>query len=382
MFYFDNAASTKPYDEVIDYYVQISKNIYANPSALHKFGYEAAKLVEEAKEKLLSMYNLKDYDVVFTSGATESANLAIKGTIGKYEDITKTHIVTTGIEHACVTQPCLYLENKGSKVSFLRVNSFGKIDIDELKNVLNKNTKLVSIIWVNNENGIIQDIKAIAETVKEVSPQALLHLDATQGFGKISAGLSVADLISVSAHKFHGLKGIGALFIKKGVSLNCVEHGGGQQNGLRSGTINAPMIAALGKTCELTNVSSTYQILKERQHYLYKAIENVFGDDVINSRIFEDDYAPHILSVSFPSLKGEVLLHMLESNDIYVSTSSACSSHKKNKSVLANLGFSQERITGTLRLSISEFTTEEEIDFLVEKLDEAVGTLKILRGKR
>ena len=382
MYYFDNAASTKPYDEVIDYYAQISKNIYANPSALHKFGYEAAKLVEEAKEKLLSVYNLKDYDAVFTSGATESANLAIKGTIEKYEDITKTHIVTTGIEHACVTQPCLYLEERGVKVSFLGVDSFGRIDISELENVLNKNTKLVSIIWVNNENGIIQDIKAIAETVKSVCPQALLHLDATQGFGNIPADLSVADLISVSAHKFHGPKGIGALFIKKGVSLNCVEHGGGQQNGLRSGTINAPMIAALGKTCELTDVFSTNRVLKERQRYLYGALEKTFGSDVINSRIFESDYAPHILSISFPSLKGEVLLHMLESSDIYVSTSSACSSHKKIKSVLANLGFTQEKITGTLRLSISEFTTEEEIDFLVKKLDEAVGTLNLLRGKK
>ena len=382
MYYFDNAASTKPYKEVIDYYAQVAQNIYSNPSALHKFGYEAAKLTEDAREKLLAVYELKDYEVVFTSGATESANLAIKGTIERFEDISKTHIITTGIEHACVTQPCLYLEGRGAKVSFLGVDRYGKIELDELKNAINKNTKLISIIWVNNENGIIQDIKKISETIKSISPQILLHIDATQGFGKVPADLSVADLISISAHKFHGPKGIGALFIKKGISLNCVEHGGGQQNGLRSGTINAPMIAALGKTCELTDISSSYRILREKQQYLYGALVKKFGEDVINSHIYENGYAPHILSVSFPSLKGEVLLHMLEANDIYVSTSSACSSRKKIKSVLANLGFSHEKITGTLRLSISEYTTEEEIDFLVSKLAEAVETLSLLRGKK
>lgn len=380
IYYFDNAASTKPYPEVISYLSELLETEYANPSALHKFGYEVSKLTDTASENLKRLYKLNNFDVIFTSGATESVNMAIKGTVARFSDITKTHIITTPIEHACVSETFSYLASKGVGTSYVKIDKFGKIDIDDLKSKITDKTKLVSVIWVNNETGIIQDIEKIAKAIKEKNHSVLFHIDATQGFGKISGDISCADLISISAHKFHGPKGIGALFVKKGVNLNCVLHGGGQQNNLRSGTINAPMIAAMGKACELINIENINSELSSLQKYLYDKIEENFGKDVINTLIYDSNYAPHIMSLSFTSLKGEVILHMLEDKNIYVATSSACSAHKKKKSVLENLGFSSERIGGTIRISLCEFTTKDEIDYLVANLTYAVNLLKNLRG--
>ncbi|MCR4895081.1 MAG: cysteine desulfurase [Eubacteriales bacterium] len=378
--YFDNAASTKPYDEAVELYAKLLTTEYANPSALHSFGYEAMKLVEAAKKEVTSIHDLKDFEPIFTSGATESVNLAIKGTIDKFADIRRTHIITTGIEHACVTNTCLYLEEKGASVTYLPTDSLGKIDTALLTDAINEHTKIVSVIWVNNETGIVQDIEAICRAVKAKDPGILVHLDATQGFGKIPQDLSCADLISVSAHKFHGMKGIGILYIRKGVHINGIMKGGGQQDDLRSGTINAPMIAALGKTVSMTDpvrISAAMLPVRDR---LYDSLTEAFGEDAVNSKIRQADYAPHILNVSFPGLKGEVILHMLEQKGIYISTSSACSSRKKKKSVLEHMGFSQERINGTIRISISEFTTLEEADCLIAELKSAVELLKGLRG--
>ena len=378
--YFDNAASTKPYDEAVELYAKLLSTEYANPSALHSFGYEAMKLVEAAKKEVTSIHNLKDFEPVFTSGATESVNLAIKGTIDKFADIKKTHIITTGIEHACVTNTCLYLEEKGASVTYLPTDSLGRIDTGRLTDAINEHTKIVSVIWVNNETGIVQDIDAVCRAVKARDRSILVHLDATQGFGKIPQDLSCADLISVSAHKFHGMKGIGVLYIKKGVHINGVMKGGGQQDDLRSGTINAPMIASLGKTVSMTDPVKVNAVMLPLRDMIYDRLTASFGEEAVNSKIRQADYAPHIINVSFPGLKGEVILHMLEDNGIFISTSSACSSRKKKKSVLEHMGFSQERINGTIRISISEFTTEEEVDLLIDELESAVDLLKALRG--
>lgn len=380
IYYFDNAASTKPYSEVITYLSELLENEYANPSALHKFGYEASKLTDIANEKLKAVYNLNNYDVIFTSGATESVNQAIKGTIERFSDITKTHIVTTPIEHACVTETFAHLEAKGVNASYVKIDKFGKLNIEDLKSKITDKTKLVSVIWVNNETGIVQDIAQISKAIKEVNPSTVFHIDATQGFGKINADLSCADMISISAHKFHGPKGIGALFVKKGINLSAILQGGGQQNNLRSGTINTPLIAAMGKACEQINIPNINSTLSELQKYLYGKIKDTFGEEVINTRIYDSNYAPHIMSLSFNGLKGEVILHMLEDKDIYVATSSACSAHKKKKSVLENLGFPTERINGTIRISLCEYTTKAEIDYLVENLITSVNLLRKLRG--
>ncbi|MBO4360068.1 MAG: aminotransferase class V-fold PLP-dependent enzyme, partial [Eubacteriaceae bacterium] len=288
--------------------------------------------------------------------------------------------ITTGIEHACVTNTCGYLEDKGAAVTYLSADSLGRIDIEELKSSINEHTKIVSVIWVNNETGIVQDIESVCRAVKERDSRILVHLDATQGFGKIPQDLSCADLVSVSAHKFHGMKGIGILYIKKGVHINGIMMGGGQQDGLRSGTINAPMIAALGKTVTMTDPKKVSSAMLPIRDALYGRLCEAFGEEALNSRIRQAAYAPHILNVSFPGLKGEVILHMLEDKGIYVATSSACSSRKKKNSVLENMGFSQERINGTIRISISEFTTEEETDMLMSELKGAVTLLRGLRG--
>ena len=280
----------------------------------------------------------------------------------------------------CRLNTCTFLEDKGAKVTYLPTDSLGRIDIGELENSINEHTKIVSVIWVNNETGIVQDIEAVCRAVKAADSRILVHLDATQGFGKIPQELSCADLISVSAHKFHGPKGIGILYIGKGVHINGIMKGGGQQDDLRSGTINAPMIAALGKTVAMTDPVKNSSVMLPLRDYLYERLTESFGEEALNSKIHQASYAPHIINLSFPGLKGEVILHMLEQKGIYISTSSACSSRKKKKSVLEHMGFSQERINGTVRISISEFTTREEIDMLVDELRAAVDLLRGLRG--
>ena len=378
--YFDNAASTRPYDEVVDYYCELLKNEYGNPSALHSFGYEAMKLVDNARREVCSIHGLEDFTPVFTSGATESVNMAIRGTVEKFEDSKKTHIITTGIEHACATNTAAYLAGKGASVTYLSTDSLGRIDPDELKNAMTPNTKIVSVIWVNNETGIIQDLREMSDIVRKEGKDCLLHVDATQGFGKIPYDLSCADLVSVSGHKFHAPKGIGVLYIRKGVHIENLLKGGGQQDDMRSGTVNAPLIAALGKTVSMTDSEKIHAELSKKQIVLYSMLKEAFGEEAINTKIFEGTYAPHILNVSFPGLKGEVILHMLEEKGIYVSTSSACSSRKKRNTVLESMGMKQERINGTVRISLCEMNTEEEMRYLVDSLKEAVGLLRSLRG--
>ncbi|NLW70023.1 MAG: cysteine desulfurase [Eubacteriaceae bacterium] len=375
--YFDNAASTKPYDEVVSFYaLQASRN-YANPSALHSFGSEAARAVEYAKGEVLKLYKFENHEVIFTSGATESANLAIKGTMEKYSDISNSQMIITDIEHPCVSETADYIEKLGAKVIRLSGDEKGKIDPEMLKSLVNRQTKLVSIIWVNNETGIIQDIEGIISAVKSANPSALVHIDATQGFGKIEGNLAKADMVSISAHKFHGLKGIGALIYKKNLTFSPQILGGGQQNNLRSGTVNSPLIASLGKTCELTDIRAVYSKLTDLKAYLTEKLTLLFSADCINSGA--EGYSPHIVSLSFPGLKGEVLVHMLEEKEIYVSTSSACSAHKKTKTVLSALGFDKARIEGTLRISLSDFNTFEQIDILADALEKSVNTLTSLK---
>ena len=380
MYYFDNAASTRPYDETAEYLKREMLEHFGNPSALHAFGSKAYEAVEYGKSELLKLYGFKNHDVVFTSGATEAANMAVIGTVTRAADLGNTHIITTVIEHPCVSQAAEYIESRGGKVTYLPVDSDGLIDLSELKNAITGKTKLVSIIWVNNENGVIQDIDSIIRIVKDANPSALVHLDATQGFGKIAGRLDKADMVTLSAHKFHGPKGIGALIYRKGITLEPISFGGGQQGGFRSGTVNSPMIGALGKTCELTDIKNTEAKLKVLRRHLVEKLTDAFGASCINENLERDIYSPHIISVSFPGVKGEVLVHMLEADEIYVSTSSACSSHKKTKTVLDALGLDKNRIEGTLRISMSDFNTNDEIDYLVGKLKDAVEKLYALKG--
>ncbi len=238
------------------------------------------------------------------------------------------------------------------------------------------NTKLVSFIWVSNETGAIQPASELIKRIKHQNPAVRIHIDATQGFGKIDDALTGCDMITISAHKFHGPKGVGALIVKDGVTLAAQLHGGGQQEGLRSGTINAPAIAGMGKACEILLARDPKHKMQALQRYLYDRLAEAFGTDAINTKLDQAPYAPHIVSVSFPRLKSEVILHMLEQDDIFVSSGSACSAHKTHASALSAIGLSDTQSQGTIRISLSEFNTTAEIDMLTEKLKAITARLK------
>lgn len=375
--YFDNAATTRPYDEVIEAVANYERQLYANPSSLHKFGFEASKVADDTAQKVLKVLALQGkYKVVFTSGATESANLAIKGTLEKYDDISKAHIITSTFEHPCVSEAVKYCMKKGAQASFINIDRFGIIKQDELTEAIKPNTKLASFIWVNNETGAVQPAAEIIRRIKKENPEVLVHVDATQGFGKIDDPLTDADMITISAHKFHGPKGVGALIIKDNLTFVPLLHGGGQQMGIRSGTLNAPAIKGMGKACEILLAQNPKIKIKSLQIYLYERLSKMFGIDAINTKLKESSYAPHILSISFPGIKSEVILHMLEQHEIFVSSGSACSSHKKHTSVLSAIGLNDRATQGTIRISLSEFNTTDEIDFFAEKLKNIIERLK------
>lgn len=377
--YFDNAASTKPYNETAEYMKEFMLSCYANPSSAHKKGFEAHKIIEYTNTQILTAFNLDKRRIVYTSGATESANLAIKGTLEKITDLSKCSIITSAIEHPCVSEVFKYYEKKSVDVRYIDVDPYGKINEKSLYESITSNTKLVSIIWVNNELGIVQNITRIMRRIKQINPLTLIHIDAVQGFTKVIADLSLADMISISAHKIHGPKGIGALILKKNITLEPQNLGGGQQNNFRSGTIPAPLIAGFGKSCEIHNQKSLIKNMREVQNYLYTELSNEFGSSIFNTKLDENEYAPHILNLSFLGLKGEVIVHMLEERGIYISMSSACSSHNKTKKTsLTALGLNQQRIDGTIRISISEFTTIEECKHLIKELSYTLERLKNL----
>ena len=377
--YFDNAASTKPYEEAAEYMKEYMLSCYANPSSAHKKGFEAHKIIEYADTQILTAFNLDKRRIVYTSGATESSNLAIKGTLEKFNDLSTSRIITTSIEHPCVSEVFKYYEKKSVDVQYIDVDLYGIINEKSLYESITSNTKLVSIIWVNNELGIIQDITRIMRRIKQINPHTLIHIDAVQGFTKVIADLSLADMISISAHKIHGPKGIGALILKKNIMLEPQNLGGGQQNNFRSGTIPAPLIAGFGKSCEIHNQKSRIDSISKVQNYLYTELSDKFGSSVFNTKLTENGYAPHILNLSFPGLKGEVIVHMLEEKGIYISMSSACSSHNKTKKTsLTAIGINQQRIDGTIRISISEFTTIEECKYLIKELSNILERLRNL----
>jgi len=381
--YLDNAASTAVYDNVTEYLAKQYKENYANPSSAHKFGIKANNEVEEATKKILAFYGLKNdkWNVIFTSGATESANLAIKGTLEKLDDVSKAKIITTSIEHPCVGKVFEYYKSKGTNAVFLNTDKYGKISTSDIEQAVDDKTKLVSVIFVNNETGIIQDIKSIGKAIKKKNPKCLFHVDATQGYLE-KLDTENVDMISISAHKFHAPKGVGALIIRRNLTLSPVLHGGGHQGGMRSGTVNAPLIGAMALALETLGKNDPKEKVREVQEYLYgKLVEN-FGEDVINSRIHEESYSPHIISISFEGLNGSHILYNLEEAGIYVSTSSACSTHSKEKSILEKMGMTNKRAQGTVRISISEFTTKEEIDIFIENLVNITTKLKKLyRGR-
>lgn len=378
--YLDNSSTTRMYDECIDKMSVMMRENYGNPSSLHRKGMDAEKLIRYAKETIGETLRVSPNEIFFTSGGTEADNFAIRGTVkanrGK-------HILTTAIEHPAVLSTLEYLSERGYKIEKIPVTSDGIVDLKAFSKMVRVDTVLVTAMFVNNETGAAQPVAEMSKIYKAKNPRGVFHIDAVQAYGKFpfTAAKTGADLITLSSHKIHGPKGVGALYIKKGTKIAPIVFGGGQQNNLRPGTENVHGIYGFGLAVGIsqTNIAEKEQRMRALLKRLKEGIERNIPDAKINTPM---NCAPHILSVSFRGTKSEVLLHSLEIDGIYVSSGSACSSHKKGPSyVLTSMGLDRNLIDGTLRFSLSEFTTAEEIDYTVASLTKIVSRVRMLMRK-
>ncbi len=380
--YLDNAATTKVYDSVKEVMIKTLCEDYGNPSSMHQKGFDAERYMIESRKVIAESLKATPKEIVFTSGGTEANNLALIGAaIARKRS--GNHIITTKIEHPSVYNPIFTLEEMGYRITYIDVDSYGKIDMDQLAEVIDSETILVSIMYVNNEIGSVQNIAQIGQLIKEKNKNTLFHVDAIQAYGKykIYPKRMNIDLLSVSGHKIHGPKGIGFLYIRDKILIKPIVFGGGQQKGIRSGTENVPGIAGLGEAVKEIYKDHDYKIkrLYELKTRLIKGLSKI--EDVIVNGIREDgdysDTAPHIISASFPGIRSEVLLHTLEEKGIYISSGSACSTNNPQISgTLKAIGVKQNSLDSTIRFSLSMETTLEEIEYTLISLQEVVPILR------
>ena len=373
--YFDNAATTRVFPEVSRLMQEVMEYQYGNPSSMHRKGFAAENYLKQAKERIASVLKVDPGEVFFTSGGTESNNLALLGTAlaGRRQ---RRHIISTGIEHPSVYNTLSFLEGEGFSVTWLGVDEKGLVDPEAVRKALTPDTLLVSVMAVNNEIGAVEPVEEIGRIIRQYDQEILFHTDCIQAFGKFDCrpGRLKCDLMSVSGHKIHGPKGVGFLYIKKGTKIRPVIFGGNQQNGMRSGTENMPGIAGLGLASRLI-YSDHEEKMKGIRAVKDRLIERVLNEvpDVYD----HSGQAPHIASLSFPGVRSEVLLHALEEKGIYVSAGSACSSNKPGISgTLKGIGLDKSQLESTLRFSFSVYNSPEEADICVEALKELVPLLR------
>lgn len=372
--YLDNAATTKPCEPAVTAAFSCMVEDYGNPSSLHKLGISAEMQMNNARKSIAAALVCDPSCIYFTSGATESNNLAILGISEAYGKRRK-KIVTTSVEHPSVAEPVNYLEKHGFEVVRISPDRNGEFDHEDIVNAVDENTCLVSCMYVNNENGSILPIKRAFMSVKRKYPECVTHCDAVQAFMKIPIKTSelYADIISVSGHKVYALKGTGAVYIKKGIRVSPLMLGGGQEKGIRSGTECVPLISGFGAAVSalLPGIRSSFEKAGELNSYMRKAFSELKGVK-INSG--EDNTSPYILNISVEGIRSEIMLHFLESREIYVSSGSACSKGAKS-SVLKEFGISDKDADSALRISISRSTSKEEIDALVTAVAEGQNKL-------
>ncbi|MBQ3898784.1 MAG: cysteine desulfurase [Lachnospiraceae bacterium] len=381
--YLDNSATTKVYPEVAQFMTKVMCEDYGNPSSMHTKGLEAEKYIKESKDIFSKILKCEPKNIYFTSGGTESDNLAIIGSAQAYKRRGK-HLITTAIEHPAVTNTFKYLEGEGFEVTYLPVNELGVVSPEDLKAALRDDTILVSVMHTNNEIGSLMPIEEIGKVIKEKNPEIIFHVDAVQGFGKaqIVPKKMGIDLLSVSSHKIHGPKGMGLLYVGDKVRLIPITYGGGQQGGLRNGTENVPGIAGMGlaaKKIYETLDSDIERMYALKEMLIRGALEmgNVKVNGVNHDLSDIRKTAPHIVSLSFEGIRAEVLLHALEDKGIYVSAGSACSTHKPEPSAtLKAIGLEKELLDCTLRFSMSELTDEDEIKQTLKSLEEILPFLR------
>ncbi len=381
MIYFDNSATTKPYDDVLEAFLTMSKKYFANPSSLHDFGGKVETIINHARKQISQLLHVKESEIYFTSGGTESNNLAIKGAAFSYKK-RGNHIITTKIEHSSVMEAFEQLRQAGFKVTYLPVNKDGQINIEDLHAAITDDTILVSIMHVNNEVGFIQPIERIGKMLSEYS-KILFHVDGVQACGKIPLDLKAAhvDLWTASAHKFHGLKGSGLLYIRDGVQLSPLLSGGGQESNVRSGTENTAGIVAMAKALRLTEKMRQQKMenMIEIRNYLIRQLKLIPN---IITHTPSENAAPHIVHFSACGHRGEVIVHALEKENIYVSTTSACSSKEQVASrTLKAIGVNDEMSKGAIRVSLSYENTMTEAKHFIDTLRHVLKNLHAVRRK-
>ena len=378
MYYLDNAATTRPYKEVVTIVQQSLEENFANPSSVHPAGLKARKMISEARETLATLFQVPQAGILFCGSGTESDNLALKGVLLKKQSF-QPELITTRLEHAAILKTADWLEEKGTPVHYVDFDkTTGQIDINHLKSLINNHTRLISIQHVNSETGVIQDLKTIASKAKKMNSNILIHSDGVQAFTKIPINLHEMgiDLYSISSHKIRGIKGTGALIFSSKQEPVIQIHGGGQEHGFRSGTENVPGIAALGLAAKISheNMSEDYKKVKIFKEQFIGNLIQEFPD----ARVYQSKNAlPHILSISFPGILGEVILNHLAMHEIYVSTGSACNaSSKKLSATLQAIGFSSNQIKETIRISMNAHEIPADFKAFFSKFKSSIHELE------
>ncbi len=381
--YFDNAATTM-IDEIVEKEINnINHILYANPSAMHRAGYLAEEKVKESSEVIANIINCDKSEIIWTSGGTESNNMAIRGYTSAYKRVGN-KIITTMIEHASVFKVFQMLEKEGFEVIYIDVDNNGHIDIEYFREIIDERTILTSIMYVNNEIGSVQKIEDIGNIIKNKNSKCAFHVDFVQGFAKYKVDVkkSKIDFLSISSHKFYGPKGVGVLYKNKNLRLNPIIIGGSQQNDMRAGTLNVPGIVGTGVASHLAynNIDLEYNNLKNLKNYLITKlidINKLYDIIIINSKC-DDGFAPHIISITFKGIRSEILLHALEEKGIYVSAGSACSTHDKRISrTLKSIGLEDALAESTIRISLGKYNKKEEIDYFIDEINQLIPKLSI-----
>lgn len=370
MIYLDNNATTQVDEKVLEVMLPYLKESYANPSSMYDFAKKPAEALKIAREQIRDFYGAEDVkEIFFTSCGSESANMGIKGALNCHRD--KKHIITTKVEHPCVLNTYKFFENQGYEVDYISVNSQGELDIEELKEKIRKDTALVSVMWANNENGVINPVEDIAEIVKSKSPETIFYVDGVQAAGKIPMHVNGTqiDMVGISGHKFHAPKGVGALYVNKRCRLTPLINGGHQERGLRAGTENVPYIAGMGKAAELAKASLNYENIEVKR--LRDKLETGILKNVFNARLNSSisKRVPNTTNIGFEYVEGELILLHLSDYGICASSGSACTSGSLEPShVLRAMGIPFTALHGSIRFSLSRFTKEKDIDFVIEKM--------------
>lgn len=377
LIYFDNNATTKVDEKVLDVMLPYLQSEYANPSSMYDFAVNSANAIKTARKQVQEFLGAdSDKEIIFTSCGSESANTAIKGALANNK--TKKHIITTAVEHPCVMNVYKYYEKQGYKVDYIGVNSNGELNVEELLEKVNKDTALVSVMWANNETGVVFPVKEIADEIKKKNPSVIVYVDAVQAAGKVKIDVknTKIDMLGVSGHKFHAPKGVGVLYVRTGTVLSPLIIGGHQERGKRAGTENVPYIAGIGKACELANENLDYELSEVKR--LRDKLEAGILKNVFNARLNTSvsNRVPNTTNIGFQYIEGELILLHLADAGICASSGSACTSGSLEPShVLRAMGVPFTSLHGSIRFSLSRFTTEDDVDYVIKTIPEIIDKL-------